>query len=73
MRDLNGKEHGECHGNPRSPCGDITPIMENQMEKKMEKINGNYNVRDQKGNIIPIMENQMDKNMEIDMETGIIG
>ena len=63
----------ETLGPLKGVCGDITPIMENQMEKKMEKLNGNCNVGDQKGNIIPIMENQMDKKMENDMETGMIG
>ena len=53
---------------------DITPIMENQMEKNMEhemetlgSFKGVY--RD----ITPIMENQMEKNMENEMDIGIIG
>ena len=50
------------------------PIMENQMEKKME--NEMETLGPFKGvyrDITPIMENQMEKKMENEMETGEIG
>ena len=56
-----------------NPGTNIPPIMENQMEKKMENemetlgpFKGVYREN------TPIMENQMEKNMENEMETGVI-
>ena len=51
----------------------IDPIMENQMEKKMENEMETLGpLRGYIGILLPIMENQMEKKMENEMETGVI-